>query len=104
MTQVKTLSTARRRALTLIGQAPPIGLEVVDLWSSGWCRLRIKTPQGAPRITAATYEWLKDQELIKEARYGRTSTTGKERNRRYVTLTDAGRAVLTDCETDTRGE
>ncbi|MFE1205629.1 hypothetical protein ACFW5V_28495 [Streptomyces sp. NPDC058762] len=104
MDQVKTLSTARRRALALIDQAPPLGLEVVDLWSSGWCRLRIKTPQGTPRITAATYEWLKDQGLVQEARYGRPTTTGKERNRRYVTLTDAGRALLADHKTNTRSE
>jgi hypothetical protein len=97
------LSAAALRALSLISQAPPIGLQVVDYWASGWCRLRVKTPQGAARIMPATYEWLKDQELITEARYGRPSTTGKERNRRYATLTDAGRAALADSQTDREG-
>jgi hypothetical protein len=100
---MQTLTAAQHRALALIGQAPPLGLEVVDLWSSGWCRLRVKTPQGAPRIMPATYEWLKDQELITEARYGRPSTTGKERNQRYATLTNVGRAVLADSQTDRKG-
>ena len=100
---MQTLSTAAHRALTLIDQAPPIGLEVVDFWGSGWCRLRVKTPQDAPRITPTTYQWLKDHELIKETRYGRISTTGKERNQRYATLTDAGRAMA-DTETDMRGQ
>lgn len=98
------LSSARLNALTLIGQAPPIGLEVVDLWSSGWCRLHVKAPQGVPRITAAAYEWLKDQGLVQEARYGRPMTAGRERNRRYVTLTDAGRARLADRKANTRSE
>lgn len=99
-----TVPAAARRALTLINQAPPIGLEVVDFWGSGWCRLRIKTPQDAPRIAATTYQWLKDHGLIKETRYGRSSTTGKERNRRYATLTETGRAVLADVKTDTASE
>lgn len=92
--QIAALSAAQRRALTLIDQAPPIGLQVVDYWSSGWCRLRVKTPQGAPRIAPGTYEWLKDHNLITETRYGRSATTGKERNQRYATVTDAGRATL----------
>lgn len=99
---MQTVSAARRQALALIDQAPPIGLKVVDYWGSGWCRLRIETPQGAPRITSATYEWLKDQGLITESRYGRPVTTGLERNRRYATLTDAGRAVLTGSSAPTQ--
>jgi DNA-binding PadR family transcriptional regulator len=90
------LSTARRQALTLIDQAPPLGLQVVDLWSGGWCRIRVKTPTGSPRITPTTYGWLKEHGLIQETRHGRSSTVGKERNRRYATLTDAGRAALAD--------
>jgi hypothetical protein len=90
----QTLTAARRQALTTISQAPPIGLKVVDYWGGGWCRIRIKTPEGAPRITPANYLWLKDNGLIQETRYGRPSTRGLERNQRYATLTDAGRALL----------
>lgn len=97
------LSTSQRRALALIGQAPPIGLQVVEYWASGWCRLRVKTPQDTPRITPATYEWLKDHGLIQETRYGRPATKGLERNQRYATLTDAGRAALSDSQTNKRG-